>query len=127
LPSTDDNSYIEFSIFTGLVATLVVVTLGTFSLCVCVCFKMDSRHNADESYLGIRLAYLEHVDDVPGLGTIPSVGIHRKKGIISQLSHWSLSSYNTRLEGIYTKTHQIQLIYRTLLMTARVLWTHMLR
>jgi len=49
--------------------------------------NMDSGHNADESYLGIRLADLEHVDDVPGLGTIPSVGIHRKSGIISQLSH----------------------------------------
>jgi hypothetical protein len=48
---------------------------------------MDLGHNADESYLGIRLADLEHVDDVPGLGTIASNGIHRKSGIISQLSH----------------------------------------
>jgi hypothetical protein len=39
---------------------------------------MDSGNNADESYLGIRLADLEHVDDVPGLAITPSVGIHRK-------------------------------------------------
>jgi len=44
----------------------VVCMCVCLCVCVCVCVNMDSGRNADESYLEIHLADLEHVDDVPG-------------------------------------------------------------
>jgi hypothetical protein len=90
-------------------------------VCVCVC-ERDSGLYVDESYLVIRLPLLVHVDDVPGLGTIPSAGIHKNSGVIPQLLHCSVSSYNIYERGTdRNKTHQIQLFYRLSLMNARVL------